>query len=102
MPSPIDLFILALTIILPLAWYYRNSLPLIGSRAVSASLGGPGGSARKGIVEEGDPRDFVGKMERGVSTARWLLATAMYEGPLLTKIYLCCIPPSRSLRRIVM
>lgn len=69
MPAPIDLFILALTILLPLAWYFRDSLPIIGgrSKAGGAGSGGAAGIGKKGAVEEGDPRDFVGKMERGVS-----------------------------------
>lgn len=71
MPAPIDLFILALTIVLPLAWYFKDSLPIIGGRSRSGTTSSlAGGSGKKGAVDEGDPRDFVGKMERGVSHAQ--------------------------------
>ncbi|GFZ49232.1 NADPH-hemoprotein reductase [Saitozyma sp. JCM 24511] len=61
MPSPVDLTILLLTILLPLAWWFRNSLPIIGGKP-RAALTTNGSASRK--VDEGDPRDFVGKMER--------------------------------------
>jgi NADPH-ferrihemoprotein reductase len=64
MPSPIDLTILLLTILLPLAWWFRNSLPIVGGKP-RAALTTNGSASRK--VDEGDPRDFVGKMERAVS-----------------------------------
>lgn len=70
--SQVDLVILFLTIALPLLWYFRESLPIIGSKprnaADAAGLKRGGASAD----DEGDPRDFVGKMERGVSTYRSL------------------------------
>ena len=65
MPAPIDMFILILTIVLPLAWYFRDSLPFIGTRSASVPAGAVKG--KNAAVEEGDPRDFVGKMDRGVS-----------------------------------
>lgn len=65
MASPIDYVIILLTIILPLAYYYRDSLPVIGSKPAASSLNGHAAPKRK--EEEGDPRDFVGKMERAVS-----------------------------------
>ncbi|EIW68745.1 hypothetical protein TREMEDRAFT_71903 [Tremella mesenterica DSM 1558] len=57
MPSPIDIVILLLTIILPLGWYFRNSLPLIGTKR-------PPTQVKTKVEEDGDPRDFVSKMER--------------------------------------
>ena len=72
MPSPVDLFILILTIALPLAWYFRDSLPLIGSR--SPTSGSSVANKARNAVDEGDPRDFVGKMERGVSCVPYTLS----------------------------
>ncbi len=73
MPSAVDLVIVFLTIALPLAFWFRNSIPFIGGKpraAVSNGINGHGAKASK--VDEGDPRDFVGKMERGVSFPVWL------------------------------
>jgi len=61
--TPVDLTIIFLTLLLPLLWYFRESLPIIGGKPKSATTTG----APKKREEEGDPRDFVGKMERGVS-----------------------------------
>lgn len=67
MASPIDYVIIVLTIVLPLAYYYRDSLPIIGTKpATVASTNGHAVPKRK--EEEADPRDFVGKMERAVSS----------------------------------
>lgn len=66
--SQVDLVILFLTVALPLLWWFRDSLPFIGGKprssadAAALKRGGVGGAD-----EDGDPRDFVGKMERGVS-----------------------------------
>ena len=60
--SPVDLTIVLLTLLLPLLWYFRESLPIIGGKPKNVTTNAP----RK-REEEGDPRDFVGKMERGVS-----------------------------------
>lgn len=65
MASPIDYVIILLTIVLPLTYYFRESLPFIGGRPATASSNGHAVPKRK--EEEGDPRDFVGKMERAVS-----------------------------------
>ena len=66
MASPFDLLILFLTIALPLAYYFRDSLPIIGAKSGSSAVVTNGNVAKK-REEEGDPRDFVGKMERAVS-----------------------------------
>jgi NADPH-ferrihemoprotein reductase len=66
MASPLDLLIVFLTIALPLAFYYRDSLPIIGSKSATLSSSSNGHAAPKRREEEGDPRDFVGKMERAV------------------------------------
>ncbi|WVQ84078.1 hypothetical protein IAT38_006223 [Cryptococcus sp. DSM 104549] len=62
MPSPIDLVIILLTVSLPLLWFFRESLPIIGGKPRPAAAGASG--SKKAAVEEGDPRDFVGKMTR--------------------------------------
>jgi hypothetical protein len=66
MASPFDILILLLTIGLPLAYYFRDSLPIIGGKSNPAAAV-TNGHAPKKREEEGDPRDFVGKMERAVS-----------------------------------
>ena len=63
--TPLDMTILILTIALPLLWYFRDSLPLIGGRSKSNLTNGVSHSKSK--VDEGDPRDFVAKMEKAVS-----------------------------------
>nr|XP_031857384.1 uncharacterized protein CI109_007206 [Kwoniella shandongensis]KAA5524456.1 hypothetical protein CI109_007206 [Kwoniella shandongensis] len=63
MPSPIDLLIILLTIGLPLLYIYRESLPVIGGKPKSGALNGATGSGKTN-VDEGDPRDFVVKMQR--------------------------------------
>lgn len=64
--SQVDLVILFLAVALPLLWWFRESLPFIGGKPASAADASlkRGGA---GADDEGDPRDFVGKMERGVS-----------------------------------
>ncbi|WVR04474.1 hypothetical protein IAU60_001477 [Kwoniella sp. DSM 27419] len=72
MPSQVDLSIIILSIALPILFLFRNSLPFIGGKPrVAAATGAvqngasSGAAARGKVVEdEGDPRDFVGKMER--------------------------------------
>jgi hypothetical protein len=89
MPSPIDLTILLLTILLPLAWWFRNSLPIIGGKP-RAALTTNGSAARK--VDEGDPRDFVGKMERAVSVTaipRWNAHIAPFALLIVPEQTLC-------------
>lgn len=66
MASPFDLLILFLTIALPLAYYFRDSLPIIGAKSSPSTVLSNGNVSKK-REEEGDPRDFVGKMERAVS-----------------------------------
>jgi NADPH-ferrihemoprotein reductase len=64
MPSPLDLTIIALTLLLPIMFWFRESLPFIGAKRRAAVSTG---NVTKAKVDEGDPRDFVGKMERAVS-----------------------------------
>jgi NADPH-ferrihemoprotein reductase len=73
MASPFDLLILFLTFALPLAYYFRDSLPIIGAKAGPASVVSNGHVPKK-REEEGDPRDFVGKMERAVSLLESILS----------------------------
>ncbi|KAL7424371.1 hypothetical protein Q5752_000053 [Cryptotrichosporon argae] len=61
MPAPIDVVIALLSLLLPLAWYYRESLPIIGGRPRASAATAKGAARRE---DAGDPRDFVGKMER--------------------------------------
>ena len=68
MPSTTDLVIIALTVLLPLLFFFRNSLPFIGAKPASANgVYANGHGPRKKEEGGGDPRDFVGKMEKGVS-----------------------------------
>jgi len=62
--APVDLTIIGLTLLLPLLWFFRESLPFIGGKP-RAKVAAPTTTKRK--EDEGDPRDFVGKMQRGVS-----------------------------------
>lgn len=74
--SQVDLVILLLAVALPLLWWFRESLPFIGGKprdAADAAIKRGGA----GADEEGDPRDFVGKMERGVSTS-FLCRTGLF------------------------
>ncbi|KAK4687869.1 NADPH-ferrihemoprotein reductase, partial [Tremellales sp. Uapishka_1] len=62
MPAPIDILIIALTIVLPLAYYFRDSLPFIGVKPDKVALGAR--TSGHGGADEGDTRDFVDKMQR--------------------------------------
>jgi len=66
MPSPLDLAIVLLTLLLPLAWYFRESLPFIGAKPRSAAYTN-GNGVGHGKDDDGDPRDFVEKMEKLVN-----------------------------------
>lgn len=92
MPSPVDLTILLLTILLPLAWWFRNSLPIIGGKP-RAALTTNGSASRK--VDEGDPRDFVGKMERAVS----VVAITWCTGSIAP--FALLIVPEQTLRHVL-
>jgi NADPH-ferrihemoprotein reductase len=70
MASPFDLLILFLTIALPLAYYFRDSIPGIGAKTATVEATSNGHAPKK-REEEGDPRDFVGKMERAVRFRLW-------------------------------
>ncbi|ODN75426.1 hypothetical protein L202_06577 [Cryptococcus amylolentus CBS 6039] len=61
MPGATDTVIIALTILLPLLYFFRNSLPFIGGKPKNAPSAAV---SEKTAVEEGDPSDFVGKMAR--------------------------------------
>ena len=58
-----DLTLVILTLALPLLWWFRESLPFIGSKPRLPTSNG----TAKTAVDEGDPRDFVQRMERAVS-----------------------------------
>ncbi|OCF37507.1 NADPH-ferrihemoprotein reductase [Kwoniella heveanensis BCC8398] len=74
MASQLDLALIILTVALPLLYFFRESIPFIGGKPLGSSNGaGVGGQNGAGVgaggkgnaaVDEGDPRDFVGKMER--------------------------------------
>jgi len=71
MPSPVDLVIILLAIALPLLFIFRESIPGIGGR--KPTLPGDDSAERKTDVAgaagayDGDPRDFVEKMNKLVS-----------------------------------
>jgi NADPH-ferrihemoprotein reductase len=70
MPTPADTLIVALLVLLPVLFYYRDSLPLIGKPGTNRSgdRAGAGGNGGKGVVEEeGDPRDWLEQMRKAVS-----------------------------------
>ncbi len=72
MVSTIDIVIISLTILLPVLFIYRDSLPFIGGKpltsAAAAAANGNGNGVAGGVdKEEGDPRDFVEKMGKAVS-----------------------------------
>lgn len=63
MPSPADTVIVGLLVLLPVLYIFRNSLPFINKPASSAAV-----NVKSKVPEdEGDPSDWVEKMERGVS-----------------------------------
>ncbi|GHJ84407.1 hypothetical protein NliqN6_0809 [Naganishia liquefaciens] len=65
MPSPVDLTLVVLTILLPILYLYRNSLPFINSPKDAANkINGVAGKAAAALADEGDPRDWVAKMEK--------------------------------------
>lgn len=68
MASQVDLVIIALAVLLPLLFWFRESLPFIGKRGKD-ELGRGVGAAGADDEEEGDPRDFVTKMTRAVSVS---------------------------------
>ncbi len=75
MPSPVDIVIITLTILLPVLYIYREQLPIIGGKTRDEVLANGNGHVNgngkeKGGEDEGDPRDFVDKMEKAVSP-RW-------------------------------
>lgn len=86
MASTYDLFIIALTVLLPLTWYFRESIPFIGGKP-TAPIGSAAGASSNKKVEEGDPRDFVGKMERGVSLTEHGVQSA--RGLFVTEQAMC-------------
>ncbi|WWC67713.1 uncharacterized protein I206_101625 [Kwoniella pini CBS 10737] len=63
MATQLDLLIILLTISLPLLYFFRESLPFIGGKPLPSTQNGSIGKAKK-VEEEGDPRNFVEKMER--------------------------------------
>lgn len=88
MASPVDIVLIVLTILLPILFIYRDSLPYIGGKSASSasSAAAAAGNGANGIGgkdgekrEVGDPRDFVEKMESAVSLM------GMFWGCLLLK-----------------
>jgi NADPH-ferrihemoprotein reductase len=65
MPSPVDLVIILLAVALPLLFFFRESIPGIGGRKRAVVDDGPSTSSATGGYE-GDPRDFVEKMDKMV------------------------------------
>ncbi|WWC59241.1 uncharacterized protein I303_101791 [Kwoniella dejecticola CBS 10117] len=63
MATQLDLLIILLTVSLPLLYFFRESLPFIGGKALPSKQNGSAAKAKK-VEEEGDPRNFVEKMER--------------------------------------
>jgi NADPH-ferrihemoprotein reductase len=70
MPSPIDILIISLTILLPVLYLFRDSLPLIGAKQPVSLLPKGASDVVPPVVEKGDPRDFVDQLERSVSVDR--------------------------------
>lgn len=66
MPSPVDMVIIVLTIALPLLFWFRESLPFIGSRPRTVPVEEKKSAGASGAYD-GDERDFVEKMEKMVS-----------------------------------
>jgi NADPH-ferrihemoprotein reductase len=66
MPSGLDIVLVLLTILLPVCYLYRESLPIIGGRTRSDQAGFVD-VKKRAMEEDGDPRDFVEKMKKGVS-----------------------------------
>ncbi|OCF59039.1 NADPH-ferrihemoprotein reductase [Kwoniella mangroviensis CBS 10435] len=65
MATQLDLLIIILTVSLPLLYFFRESLPFIGGKPFADSTqNGSASSKAKKVEEEGDPRNFVEKMER--------------------------------------
>ncbi len=87
MVSAVDTVIVVLTIALPLLYFYRESIPFIGGKVKSTIIGNghANGSANgngngKAIKEdEGDPRDFVAKMEKAVSSNASAMAVILRQ-----------------------
>ncbi|WWC87086.1 uncharacterized protein L201_001972 [Kwoniella dendrophila CBS 6074] len=64
MATQLDILIILLTVSLPLLYLFRESLPFIGGKPIAPKQNGLAASKINKVEEEGDPRDFVGKMER--------------------------------------
>lgn len=67
MPTPADTLIVVLLVLLPVLYYYRDTLPLIGKPAKSGDRASVNGVNGKKKEDEGDPRDWLEQMQRAVS-----------------------------------
>lgn len=82
MASQVDLVIILAVVVLPLLFWFRESLPFIGGGskrdAFGREINSSGGGAGADDDEDGDPRDFVTKMTKAVSGLRtsWERAAA--------------------------
>lgn len=63
--APVDWTIVVLGLLLPVLWFFRESLPIIGGKPRAVIT--PSTTQTNKKEDEGDPRDFVAKMQRGVS-----------------------------------
>ena len=70
MPTPADTLIVVLLVLLPVLYYYRETLPLIGKPVKLGDRAGVNGNAGKKQEEEGDPRDWLEQMQKAVSHRR--------------------------------
>lgn len=62
MPSPADTTIIALLVLLPLLYLYRNKLPFL--KPADQKVNGSTNGIKTVVEEDGDPRDWVAKMEK--------------------------------------
>jgi hypothetical protein len=69
MPTPADTLIVVLLVLLPVLYFYKDSLPLIGKPSKNSGdrAGVNGNGSKGGVEEEGDPRDWLEQMNKAVS-----------------------------------
>lgn len=69
MPTPADTLIVVLLVLLPVLYFYKDSLPLIGKPSKNSGdrAGVNGNGGKGGVEEEGDPRDWLEQMNKAVS-----------------------------------
>ena len=66
MPTPADTLIVVLLVLLPVLYFYKDSLPLIGKPSKNSGdrAGVNGNGSKGGVEEEGDPRDWLEQMNK--------------------------------------